>query len=317
MISGTVPSVPRIGRDPQPHHQVMGDAVLGARATRWFDSPLVLALGATAAATVFVVLRTAVAGHGNIASFILVGRSHLDGAGLPKGVPVGQALGYDGQFYYRLALDPLAWGHRAFGITLDLPYRISRIGYPTLAWLTAAGRSFLVPVTLVAVNVVAFAVLVASATTMARDAGRAPAWGLVVAGFWGFLWTMGRDLTELVAAAAVVAGLLAIRRRRFIVAGLVLSVGVLSRETVLVLIGAIVLARLLGWARFAGGRRPLAFSGGSGDLRAPVRSPSARPASPTWGRPSRGLCTVSITTCRVCPPTTPSSGWPSSPCWRS
>jgi hypothetical protein len=266
MVSGTAPSVARIGRDLQRHHEAAGDAVLGARATRWLDSPLVLALGAAVAATVFVVLRMVVAGHGNIAGFILVGRSHLGGSGLPRGVPVGPALGYDGQFYYRLALDPLAWGHSAFGITLDLPYRISRIGYPALAWLTAGGRSFLVPVTLVAVNVVAFAVLVASAATLAREAGRAAAWGLVVAGFWGFLWTLGRDLTELVAAAAVVAGLLAIRRRRFIVAGLVLGVGVLSRETVLVLIAAIVLARVVGWVRFASGRRPRAFTGGAGDL---------------------------------------------------
>ena len=266
MISETRPRVAPIGRDQGTLPHELGVSPLRARLTRVTDSPVVLAVAVAVMTTVFALLRMAVAGKGNIASFILVGRDHADRATLAPGVPVFPISGYDGQFYYRLAVDPLAWGHQAFGVSFDSSYRISRIGYPFLAWLFAGGHAFLVPVTLVAVNILALAVAVGCAATLARDAGRHAAWGLLVAGYWGFLWTLARDLTELVAAAGVLAAVLAIRRRHFFVAGLLLTAAVLSRETAVVVLAAVALARLLGWVRAALGRRPLAFTDATGDL---------------------------------------------------
>jgi len=222
-----------------------------ARLGRWADSPLRLGCVAGAVALVFAVLRALVAASGNVAGFIIVGAANANRAALPHGIPVYPVTGYDGEFYYRLALDPLAWGHQAFGINLDAPYRISRIGYPALAWLASGGRHALVPYALVGVNVVGLALVTACAAALARDAGRRAVWGLAVAGYWGFLWTLGRDTTEVVAAAALMAGLLAIRRERFALAGAALAVGALARETVLVLVGAVFVARMLGWARAA------------------------------------------------------------------
>ena len=266
LISATALSFLRIGRVPTTIPRQLDVSPLRARLVRWADSPVILAAVAALAAVAFVLLRMAVAGHGNIASFIIVGKGHVDRATLAHGVPVFPVVGYDGQFYYRLAIDPLAWAHQAFGVTFDVPYRISRIGYPTLAWLLAGGHAFLVPVSLVAANVLALAVAVGCAAGLARDAGRSGAWGLLVAGYWGFLWTMARDLTELVAAAALLAGLLAIRRRHFAIAGLLLAIAVLSKETALLLVGTIALARLVGWVRAATGRRPLAFAESPGEL---------------------------------------------------
>ncbi|HUI04709.1 MAG TPA: hypothetical protein VLZ77_14315 [Acidimicrobiales bacterium] len=217
-------------------------------------------------ALAFAVLRTMVAASGNVAGFIIVGAQNTNRAALPHGIPVYPVTGYDGEFYYRLALDPLAWGYRAFGIKLDAPYRISRIGYPALSWLAAGGRHALVPYALVGVNVVALALVAACATALARDAGRHAAWGLAVAGYWGFLWTLGRDTTEIVAAAALMAGLLAIRRERFVVAGAALAVGALARETVLVLVAAVVVARAVGWARALRGDGVRPLVAGPGEL---------------------------------------------------
>ncbi len=204
----------------------------------------------------FASLRFAVAARRNIASFIIVGASDSQRSQLPRGVPVFPGHGYDGEFYYRLALDPLAWGHWASGITLDNVYRIDRIGYPALAWLLASGHRSFVPATLVLVNVVALAVLGGFGAALARDAGRAPLWGLVFAGYWGLLWSLSRDLTEVVTAAAIVGGLLALRRDRPLLAALALTLAVLSRESVLVLLGALCLARLLEWAKAIAGAPP-------------------------------------------------------------
>lgn len=178
------------------------------------------------------------------------------GPRLSVGVPVVPGRGYDGEFYYRLALDPLAWGHWAFGIALDAVYRIDRIGYPALAWLVAGGHHPFVPTTLVLVNVVALGMLGGFGAALARDAGRHPLWGLVFAGYWGLLWSLSRDLTEVVTAAAVVGGLLALRRDRPLLAAFALTVAVLSRESVLVLLGALCLARLILWAKALVGARP-------------------------------------------------------------
>ena len=265
MISETMPRVAGIGGDRGTLRHQLGETRARAWAARALDSPVALAVFAAVLGTVFVVVRTAVAGHGNIAAFIIVGHNYVHGT-LAPGVPVVPGTGYDGQFYYRLALDPLAWGHQNFGITFDAGFRIARIAYPAASWAASAGHGSLVPVTLVAVNVAALAIAVAVAATLARDAGRSAAWGLIVAGYWGYLWTLARDLTELMAGAALLGALLAIRRRHFLLAGLALAVSVLTRETALVLVGTIALARLWGWVRAARGRRPRAFTEASGDL---------------------------------------------------
>jgi len=222
---------------------------------RWLASPMHLGFFGLVMAGVFALLHLFLAAGGNLSAFILVGAPQVHHPSqVPHGITVYPNPGYDGQFYYRLALDPLDWAHTAFGISLDYPYRIARIAYPALVWLFAAGHAGAVPTALVVVNVVAFAVLVACAGALAHDARRHPAWGLLLAGYWGFLWTMARDLTELVAATALVAGLLAIRRGRPVTAGVVLIVAVLGRETEMVFVAAVLLTRMVGWARAL--RRP-------------------------------------------------------------
>ncbi len=74
-------------------------------------------------------------------------------------MPVAKTYGYDGQFFYRLALNPLNFHHTAYGITMDRPYRFMRIGYPALTWLVSAGQHSLVPVMLVVVNIAAIGAL--------------------------------------------------------------------------------------------------------------------------------------------------------------
>lgn len=232
-------------------------ATAAGLAGRWTQSPVLLGTAAALVAATFSLLRTVVAGRGNVASFIVVGSQHVTGPGLPKGVPVVAGSGYDGQFYYRLALDPLSWGGRTFGITFDTLYRVARIGYPALAWLLAGGNAGAVPFTLVAVNVAALGAATWLAAVLARDAGRHAAWGLLVAGYWGFLWTLGRDLTELVTTVGVLGALVALRRDRPVVAGLALALAVLSRETALVLVGAVLISRIVSWAhRIAGRHHP-------------------------------------------------------------
>ena len=136
------------------------------------NRPAVAALIATLAAVAFTLVRWQTWAHGHISRFILVGRHFATPSQLPHGMPVAKTYGYDGQFFYRLALNPLNFHHTAYGITMDRPYRYMRIGYPALTWLISAGQHSLVPVMLVAINIAAIGALGYLGALFAAQGGR-------------------------------------------------------------------------------------------------------------------------------------------------
>jgi hypothetical protein len=228
---------------PPPAADVAEGVPEGPRATALpgrLDSPLRAGAATAVVASMFVFARWLVAGGRNLASFIVAGSFFTRPAKLEEaGVPVRSRYGYDGQFYYRLAVNPLSWSKWSAGVRFDALSRLGRVGYPTLAWLASFGQRAAVPVMMVAVNVVGLAVLAGLGVAIAQQAGRPPLQGVLIASYFGFLWTVARDLTEITATLFMVAGLLAIRRRRPLVAGVVFSAAVLSRESALVAVGAV------------------------------------------------------------------------------
>jgi hypothetical protein len=164
-------------------------------------------------------------------------------------MPVAKTYGYDGQFFYRLALNPLNFHHTAYGITIDRPYRFMRVGYPALTWLVSAGQHWLVPVMLVVVNIAAIGALGWLGARFALDGGRHALVGLLVPGYFGLITSLSRDTAEPLAAACLLAGLLAVRGRRPVLAAFFLAYGALTRETVMVAVAAIAILRVIGMAR--------------------------------------------------------------------
>jgi len=205
-------------------------------------------------ALAFVVVRLVITLDGDASAFAMVGSQYADTARTPAGLHVEpQSDGYDGQFFYRLALDPanlhLAEAH---GIRIDDALRTERIGYPVLAWIGAGGgQQSLVPWSLIAVNVVGIGAIGALGGLLARRYRRHAAWGAALAGYWGFLFTIGRDLSEIVAAVGTLAGLVLVLRRRPVAAAIVFTAAVLVREqsvlvAALVTLGAVLVERRAG-----------------------------------------------------------------------
>jgi hypothetical protein len=223
------------------------------------DRPLAAGLIALAGSLCFVLFRLWLAAGGNITKFVRAAAPFSDRNGVPRGLFVFPSNGYDGQFYYRLALDPANLHHEAFGITLDSPFRLQRIGYPALAWLVSLGQRSWVPVALVVVNVLALSAIGLVGGMLARDCGRHALCGLLLAGYFGFFISVGCDLTEPAAAACLLGGVLAYRRGRPVLAGLLFAYGALTRETVMIVPLAIGLTRLVTMVR-----RPV--RPGAGDL---------------------------------------------------
>ncbi len=197
----------------------------------------------------FVLARWQVWAKGHLSLFIMAGHVYTHLGQLPRGLLLVPSDGYDGQFYYRLALDPANWSKTAFGITMDQSYRYTRIGYPVLAWLVSLGQHQFVPVALVAVNLVGVAAMAFLGGMFARDAGRHALWGLAFAAYFGLVVSVGRDTAEPVAEACMLGGLLAYRREKYLLATAAFAFGAITRETILLAPAAIAVTRLIAMAR--------------------------------------------------------------------
>ena len=200
----------------------------------------------------FALARWQIWAKGHLNLFIMAGHVYTHPAQLPRGLLLVPAAGYDGQFYYRLALDPANWHATAFGITMDQSYRYTRIGYPLLAWIFSLGQHQLVPVVLVALNLLGVAAMALLGGMFARESGRHALWGLDFAAYFGLVISVGRDTAEPLAEACMLGGLLAYRRGTtpmYLLATALFTYGAITRETILYAPAAIAITRLIAIAR--------------------------------------------------------------------
>ncbi|MHB8345143.1 MAG: hypothetical protein ACYDED_13005 [Ferrimicrobium sp.] len=196
----------------------------------------------------YLVVRVSVAAKGRISALALIGTTFGNRARVPSYLAMTHGTGYDGQFFLRLALDPFRLTNGLFGISFDTPFRAQRIGYPFLAWLLSAGNGRLVPISLVVVNLLAVVAIAYFGTIFARGSAQPWITGALLACYFGYLMSVGRDLAEPTAAALVLAGLVAFQSERPLLAALAFAFAALTLETELIVpiaIGIVWLARLV------------------------------------------------------------------------
>ncbi len=196
------------------------------------DSPRTPAIIAFVLATSFVVVRLLAVGDGDVGSFVGAGDLFSSGTELP----LQPGAGYDGQFYYRMAIEPLAFDATAAGVTIDSEMRLQRIGYPAVTWLMSLGGLISVELVLIAVNVLGLTLIAGLGGVFAQRSRRHALWGLMLALFYGFAFTLSKDLTEIVEVSFLLLGLVAARKERFVIAALALSGAVLTRESALFIV---------------------------------------------------------------------------------
>ena len=91
---------------------------------------------------------------GDFSHFIVAGSDFFNPNSFEHDIIIKDGQGYDGQFFYRYALNPFSIEYP--GVQVDLPpYRHQRIVYPLLSWLLSFNNPNLVPITLVLVNLMA------------------------------------------------------------------------------------------------------------------------------------------------------------------
>jgi hypothetical protein len=177
--------------------------------------------------------------HGNWSALFYFGNRWADGAALPRNPIVREGVGYDGQFYYRVARDPLLPFARLRSQPLvaqvpgiDTPwYRYRRIAYPLAARFAAIGKSDALVWSFPVVSVLGIWLGVVSTWRLFESFGWRGYWGISYAFLPGLVFAATRNLCEGLALSVLSAALLAIARRRTPLAVGLLTIAHLAHET--------------------------------------------------------------------------------------
>ena len=182
-------------------------------------------------------------GH-DIHDFILVGRNFAHQS--TKSATINAAfgptyhyapiVGYDGQFCYFIALDPV----NARYYTDRPAFRYGRILYPMAARLLALGQPGLMPYTLLLINWLAVGAGTLFIALWLKGKGRPAGLAIFYGLYSGLLIAFQRDLTEPLSYGLVALGIYLFDfggRRRIVWSGLAFAGALLTRETTIVFAG--------------------------------------------------------------------------------
>jgi hypothetical protein len=179
--------------------------------------------------------------HGNPATLVKFGRPESHYIHPPAGAPISSTIGYDGQIYWLQATDPLL---RNPATRAELArgwsaYHLQRPAYPLLAWVFAGGQRSLLPWSLLLVNVAFVLGLTAAFSAYCRRRGWSPWWALAVGLTPGVLLPVLADLSDAMATACLIAGLICWERGRTWASAGLLAVAALTREPMILAVPAI------------------------------------------------------------------------------
>ncbi len=187
--------------------------------------------------TAVVLVALVIRDHGDVSKVVHAGPPSTNAAQAPPWLTVRPAdQAYDGQFFFRLGVSPVSKAPEVAGVTYDVAaLRNARWLYGALAWLLTAGHPAAVPWALLLINLFAAAALGGVAGALARSSGRHAAWGLMLALYPGYAYTLTLDTSELLAGALALGGLLAGRRGRWAPAAVLFAGAVITRDTTVVI----------------------------------------------------------------------------------
>lgn len=166
--------------------------------------------------------------------FIVSGRQYVNPARLPYPVTVMDGPGYDGQFYFKTALDLSLPSEN--GITYDDPvYRLQRIVYPLGAWLLAFSSTKAIPFALIAVNCICLILIWLIFFRLCVAKGLPLFFSILPVIYAGLQMSAGRDLVEPMETLFVL-GVLYFGTSRPLVFSSLATLALLTKETTIVFI---------------------------------------------------------------------------------
>ena len=187
---------------------------------------------------------------GNPYQFVNIGRQFLHRSTSSAAIDeharsINHKIGYDGQFYYFLAVDPA--NGKDYMDNSGVIY--SRIGYPMTVRALSGGNPVLVPYMMMLVNILAAVGGTLAVAFFLKRHGLPPALALVYGLYPGLVMAVLRDLTEPLAFALAAGALVVFDARskwRLLGSGALFGLAMLTRETVALFPAILALALLVG-----------------------------------------------------------------------
>jgi hypothetical protein len=188
--------------------------------------------------------------HGDANGLIHFGSYFAPFTHPPKNAITGGKYGYDGQWYWVLAHDPLLLHKSTLAHLQFQRFRAQRIAYPAMSYVVAQVLSLPTATAMLLVNVGLVIGSTFAFSWYALRRGWSPLWGLAVGLLPGLLLPTLYDLTDPLATLALAGGLIGWSRGSRRWAPLALVVAVLAREiTVLVVIAIGIEALFRAWTQ--------------------------------------------------------------------
>lgn len=135
--------------------------------------------------------------------------------------------GYDGQFYYQIARDPL----HAYRFMDNAPYRYQRILYPLLVFALSLGNGALVPYMLLLVNLLAVVGSVEIVARILKKRGMLPWFSLALGLYFGQFAGLTFDTSEPLMVFWLCLGVWLMQDKRYWLGALSMGLAALTRET--------------------------------------------------------------------------------------
>lgn len=160
------------------------------------------------------------------------------------------AVGYDGQFFYYMAVDPL---HASVHMD-NAPFRYQRILFSIAVWaLSLGGQAALVPWWMLILNVAGTLAGTAALAVLLKRHGLSPWFSLAFGLYFGQFASITHDVPDGLAASLVIFAALAIDRGRWKEAALWMAAAGLTRETTMIFAAAFAIDALFQrrWGRVA------------------------------------------------------------------
>jgi len=154
------------------------------------------------------------------------------GTQFSQGIPEAQGgtEGYDGQFNYYIIRDP-----NTAAQYIDVPaYRFQRILLPALGLLLSLGQESLIPWALLVINIVSLAAGTAILETLLRQRNVSRWYALTYGLMLGIFGSVRLSLSEPLAYALVLGGILLAGRERWLWSAFLFALAALAKETTLV-----------------------------------------------------------------------------------
>ncbi len=142
--------------------------------------------------------------------------------------------GYDGQFYYRMAVAPFSLAPTADGITFDHPAkRLERFLYPLAATAVSFGHASLAALALFALNLAGIGAIGWIGCDLARRLDRGLGLPIALLLWPGLIVTLTHDTTEIAGASLLLGALSAYLGERLVLYAVLAIAATLARETTL------------------------------------------------------------------------------------